>query len=88
MGRGMIILGVVLLALIGALIYAESEGLEQPSHMNCKESMVEQLFSDTCTPRRGILPHNGGDQPSAPGSVPESNEPVAPEGLTPRGQDA
>ncbi|HCY47203.1 MAG TPA: hypothetical protein DHV03_00845 [Alphaproteobacteria bacterium] len=88
MGRGMIILGVVLLALIGALIYAESEGLEQPAHMNCKESMVEQFFSDKCTPRRGILPYDGGGQPAPPGTAPNNNEPVAPEGLSPRGRDA
>ena len=26
-----------------------------PDHLNCKESMLQQMFSDKCTPRKNFL---------------------------------
>ncbi len=45
----------ILLALIGALsiatIWRDSQDLPAPSHTLCKESLVKQIFTGTCTLR-------------------------------------
>lgn len=54
MGRSMWILAAVFAVMAIALIY-QSEfggGIDRP-WMNCKENMVQQMFSDACTPRTG-----------------------------------
>ena len=45
-----ILLGLLSVFLI-SMIYRDYAGLKTPEHLNCKESMLEQLFSDKCTPR-------------------------------------
>ena len=49
----------ILLALLSVLvissIYREYSNLPTPDHLNCKESMIEQFFSDKCTPREGLI---------------------------------
>lgn len=84
MSRGMILLGVLLVAMVVAGIVAQQQGIEGPSHMKCKESLVEQMLGSQCTPRRGVMM-----QPSQEGSptVPQSPEtaPAPMEGLKPRG---
>ena len=55
MNRGMWILAAAIAVLVGASMYAESSGLvAERSWTKCQESFVAQMFSDECTPRRGI----------------------------------
>ena len=54
MSRNMWILAVLISVLVIASIYREQSGMKMPYHLNCKESMFEQMFSDKCTPRDGI----------------------------------
>ena len=59
----------VLYALLAVLMIAglmTSQNRDAPDWANCKESLIEQMFSDTCTPRRGVkVP--GFAIPSSPG---------------------
>ena len=48
------ILAALISVLVIASIYREQSGMEMPDHLNCKESMLQQMFSDQCTPRSGI----------------------------------
>ena len=52
----------ILLTLISVLIissiYREYSNMPVPDHLNCKESMLQQMFSDKCTPRKNILRKN------------------------------
>ena len=54
MSKNMWILAVLISVLVIASIYREQSGMEIPDHLNCKESMLQQIFSDKCTPRSGI----------------------------------
>ena len=54
MSRNMWILAVLISVLVIASIYREQSGMKMPEHLNCKESMFEQMFSDKCTPRTGL----------------------------------
>ena len=54
MSRNMWILAVLISVLIIASIYREQSGMKMPDHLNCKESMFEQMFTDKCTPRTGL----------------------------------
>ena len=51
MSRNMWILAVLISVLVIASIYREQSGMKMPDHLNCKESMFEQMFTDKCTPR-------------------------------------
>lgn len=55
MSRGMWILAALFAAIALAAIWKEEfgGGIQQP-WAECKESLVEQLFSNTCTPRAGL----------------------------------
>ena len=48
----------ILAALISVMVIASSQreqsGMKMPDHLNCKESMFEQMFTDVCTPRSGL----------------------------------
>ena len=48
------ILAVLVSVLVIASIYREQSGMKMPDHLNCKESMFEQMFTDICTPRTGL----------------------------------
>jgi outer membrane lipoprotein SlyB len=64
------ILMAALAVLVGAQIFAgESDMFAERSWTKCKESFVQQMFSDTCTPVRGIAiqPSDGGVSGSASG---------------------
>lgn len=63
MSRGMWILMAALAVLVGAQIFAgENDMFAERSWTKCKESFVQQMFSDTCTPVRGIaIQPSGGD---------------------------
>ena len=50
MSRNMWILAVLISVLVIASIYSEQSGMKMPDHLNCKESMFEQMFTDKCTP--------------------------------------
>jgi hypothetical protein len=64
------ILAGLLAALAIALIFQETTGnLERP-WMECKESLVQQMFSDSCTPRTGIAP---APQPQGTGETPPAD---------------
>ncbi len=52
MSRTMWILATLLSIMIIATIYKQYANLPVPDHLNCKESMLEQMFSDRCTPRK------------------------------------
>ena len=49
------ILFTLLSILVIAAMYREYSNLPLPKHLNCKESMLEQMFSDKCTPRNGLI---------------------------------
>ena len=55
MSKGMWILFTLLSILVIAGMYREYSNLPLPKHLNCKESMLEQMFSDKCTPRNGLI---------------------------------
>ena len=54
MSKNMWILAALISVLVIASIYREQSDMEMPDHLNCKESMLQQMFSDRCTPRSGI----------------------------------
>ena len=51
MSRTMWILLVLIAALSIAMIWRDSQGLPAPSHTLCKESLVKQIFTGSCTSR-------------------------------------
>ena len=55
MSRNMWILAVLISVLVIASIYREQSGMKMPDHLKCKESMLQQMFSDKCTPRNSII---------------------------------
>lgn len=55
MNRTMWILLALLSILVASTIYREYANLPTPDHLNCKESMLKQFFSDQCTPREGLI---------------------------------
>ena len=55
MSKNMWILAALISVLVVASIYREQSGMKMPDHLNCKESMLQQMFSDKCTPRDGII---------------------------------
>ena len=55
MSKRMWILFTLLSVLVIAGIYREYINLPLPQHLNCKESMLVQMFSDKCTPRNGLI---------------------------------
>ena len=54
MSKNMWILAALISVLVTASIYREQSGMKMPDHLDCKESMLQQMFSDQCTPRSGI----------------------------------
>tara|TARA_X000001036_G_C20284774_1_gene645805 strand:- start:257 stop:430 length:174 start_codon:yes stop_codon:yes gene_type:complete len=48
------ILAALISVMVIASIYREQSGMKMPDHLNCKESMFEQMFTDVCTPRSGL----------------------------------
>ena len=52
MNKTMWILLTLLVILVISSMYRQSSNLPLPSHLNCKESMIEQMFSNKCTPRK------------------------------------
>ena len=55
MSKNMWILAALISVLVIASIYREQSGMKMPDHLNCKESMLKQMFSDQCTPRSGLI---------------------------------
>ena len=51
MSRNMWILVALIAALSVALIWRDSQGMPAPSYTLCKESLVEQIFTGSCTLR-------------------------------------
>ena len=54
MSKNMWILAALISVLVIASIYREQSGMKMPDHLNCKESMLQQMFADKCTPRTGL----------------------------------
>ena len=54
MSKYMWILAALISVMVIASIYREQSGMNMPDHLNCKESMFQQMFSDVCTPRSGL----------------------------------
>ena len=55
MSKNMWILAALISVLVIASIYREQSDMKMPDHLNCKESMLQQMFSDQCTPRSGLI---------------------------------
>ena len=55
MSKTMWILLTLLVILVLSSMYREYSNLPKPDHLECKESMLQQMFSDKCTPRDGII---------------------------------
>ena len=55
MSKTMWILLTLLVILVLSSMYREYSNLPIPDHLKCKESMLQQMFSDKCTPRDGII---------------------------------
>ena len=55
MSKTMWILLTLLVILVLSSMYREYSNLPIPNHLKCKESMLQQMFSDKCTPRDGII---------------------------------
>lgn len=68
MGRGMWIMAALIAGLVIAMIWQESSGGIQRPWAECKESLVQQMLSDTCTPRSGFAAPAG--TPSPAGGAP------------------
>jgi hypothetical protein len=63
------ILAAAVAVLAVSTMYADSSGLlAERSWTKCKESFVAQMFSDQCTPRRGIALEPSTVAPGASGS--------------------
>lgn len=76
MSRSMWILAAVLAAFAVAMIYQESTGgLDRP-WMKCKESMVQQILSNECTPRTGAFQRP--DDTTTDGAEPPLDDGVTP----------
>ncbi len=74
--RGLIIIGVLLIALVIATMIQSDEGIERP-WAECRESLVSQMMTGACTPRQGFgaagqRPQQGGAPETAP--LPESDQ--------------
>ena len=54
MSKYMWILAALISVMVIASIYREQSGMKMPDHLNCKESMFQQMFADVCTPRSGL----------------------------------
>ena len=54
MSKTMWVLAVLIAITVIASIYKEQSGMKSLDHLNCKESMFQQMISDVCTPRFGI----------------------------------
>jgi hypothetical protein len=52
--KTMWILLTLLVILVLSAMYREYSNLPTLDHLKCKESMLQQMFSDKCTPRDGI----------------------------------
>ena len=55
MSKTMWILLTLLVILVLSSMYREFANLPTPDHLKCKESMLQQMFSDKCTPRNSII---------------------------------
>lgn len=74
MGRNMWILAALIAALGIAMIYQEYAGGRERPWAECKESMVQQMFSGNCTPRTGGL---GAPVLTGPDGAPSTETPPA-----------
>jgi len=75
--RGMWILAGLIAAFAIALIFQETTGnLERP-WAECKESLVQQMFSGDCTPRKGMAPAS---QPQGTSETPSTDPAERPVG--------
>lgn len=70
MGRGMWILAALIAVLVIAMMWQESSGGIKRPWAECKESLVQQMFSDQCTPRSGFAAPGGGQGNPAPAADP------------------
>ncbi|HEY9566871.1 MAG TPA: hypothetical protein VIR38_02175 [Thalassobaculum sp.] len=70
MSRGMWIIGAIIAVMVIAMMWQESSGGIERPWAECKESLVQQMFSSTCTPRSGL---------SGPGAVAPGGEAPAPD---------
>ena len=55
MSKTMWIILTLISILIIASIYRSYNDMPLPDHLKCKESMLEQMFSNKCTPRKIFL---------------------------------
>ena len=55
MSRTMWILLTLISVMVIVSIYRQYNNMPLPDHLNCKESMLEQMFSDKCTPRKSFI---------------------------------
>lgn len=68
MGRGMWIIAALIAAVVVAMMWQESSGGIERPWAECKESLVQQMLSDTCTPRSGFA--GPGRSPAIGGAAP------------------
>ena len=73
MNRSMILIGVLLVALVIAMIYQQQKGVERP-WTQCKESMIAQMLTGECAPSQFSTPHIRGPLQDAPRTdTPQTN---------------
>ncbi len=75
MSRGMWILAALIAVMAIAMMYQDSSGGIERPWAECKESLVQQMLSDQCTPRAGSFRAPGEGAGAAPGT-PGSGTPV------------
>ena len=66
MSRGMWILAALIAVMAVAMMYQDSSGGIQRPWAECKESLVQQMLSDQCTPRGGSFRAPGEGAGAAP----------------------
>lgn len=71
------ILAALIAVLVIAMMYQESSGGIERPWAQCKESLVQQMFSGECTPRAGSLQAPG---PATPGGAPADDPADQPPG--------
>ncbi|MGU9961857.1 MAG: hypothetical protein ACNYPF_02410 [Candidatus Puniceispirillales bacterium WSBS_2018_MAG_OTU23] len=51
-GRNWILYALLAVTIIAGMVYNRDGNI--PQWEDCRESMMQQMFSDTCTPRKGL----------------------------------
>jgi len=76
-GRNMWILAALIAAFAIAMIFQEYSGGRPQPWAECKESLVQQMFTGDCTPRSGSVRPPASADPADPQTTdPQTNDPA------------